>query len=174
VPTQTLTNDLLYQMGALEGFARAAGTRVSYVRAHGALYNVSAKDIDHASAIIEAVRLYNPQLPLLCQVGTATWNLAAESGITTIAEAFVDRAYTNEGLLVPRDQPDAMVTDPDLAAKRAVTMITDEQVTSVDGSVVPLHARALLIHSDTPGAVAIARATRAALESADIELVPLP
>lgn len=99
-------------------------------------------------------------------MGTATWKLAGENGITTVAEAFVDRAYTSEGLLVPRDQPDVMVTDPDIAAGRAVSMVSDGKVTSVDGVDVPLTAEALLIHSDTPGAVDIARATREALTKA--------
>lgn len=173
VPAETLTNDLLYQVGALDAFARVAGTRVSYVRAHGALYNVAARDRDHASAIVRAVQLYDPSLPLLCQVGTATWEIAQECGIRTIAEAFVDRAYTNEGLLVPRDHPGAMVEDPEVAAMRAVSMVLDQRVISIDGAAVPLEARALLIHSDTPGAVAIAQATRAALQAAGIELQPL-
>jgi UPF0271 protein len=172
VPRETLTNDLIYQIGALAAFARLAGSRVSYVRAHGALYNASAKNSDHAAAIVDAVRLYDASLPLLCQVGTTTWELARANGITAVAEAFVDRAYTSEGLLLPRDQPDAMVTDPDIAAKRAVSMVFDGKVTSVDGASVPLTAQALLIHSDTPGAVDIARATREALTKAGALLVP--
>ncbi|MGW1681985.1 LamB/YcsF family protein [Saccharopolyspora sp. NPDC002376] len=173
VERETLVNDLLYQMGALEGFARAAGTEVSYIRAHGALYNVAAKDTEHAAAIVAATRLFNPDLPLLCQVGTETWRLAEEAGIATVAEAFVDRAYTSEGLLVPRTQPNAMVTDPQAAAERAVRMVFDRKITSLDGATIPITAQALLVHSDTPGSVEIARATREALEAAGADLVPL-
>lgn len=173
VARETLVNDLLYQMGALDGFARAAGTTVSYIRAHGALYNVSAKDTEHAAAIVEATRLFNPDLPLLCQVGTETWKLAEQVGIKTVAEAFVDRAYTADGLLVPRTQPNAMVTDPQVAAERAVRMVFDRKMTSLDGATIPITAQALLVHSDTPGSVEIARATREALEAAGADLVPL-
>lgn len=173
VPGDTLTNDLLYQIGALEAFAKIAGTRICYIRAHGALYNVAAKNTEHAQAIVDAVRLYDPALPLLCQVGTEQWNLAVEAGLTTIAEAFVDRAYTSEGLLVPRGRPDSMVTDPQTAAERAVSMVLDKKVTAIDGTDVPLEAKALLVHCDTTGAVDIARATRTALEAAGINVQPL-
>jgi UPF0271 protein len=173
VPVETLTNDLLYQIGALDAFARVAGTRVSYVRAHGALYNVAARDRDHALAVVRAVQLYDPSLPLLCQVGTATWEIAQEHEVRTMAEAFVDRAYTDEGLLVPRDHPDSMLVDPQVAAERAVSMVLERRITSIDGAVVPIEASALLIHSDTAGAVEIARATRTALESAGVALTPV-
>jgi UPF0271 protein len=173
VERDTLTNDLLYQIGALDGFARAAGTRVSYVRAHGALYNVAAKDADHAHAIVEATRLYDSTLPVLAQVGTATWTLAEKAGIRTVAEAFVDRAYTSDGLLLPRSEPGALLTDPDAAAARAVRMVLDGELTAVDGTTISITARALLVHSDTPGGLQIAQATRAALEAAGVPLVAL-
>lgn len=173
VERQTLVNDLLYQMGALEGFARAAGSSVAYIRAHGALYNVAAKDNEHAAAIVEATRLFNSDLPLLCQAGTATWKLAEQAGLTTVAEAFVDRAYTADGLLVPRTQPDAMIRDPQIAAERAVRIVVDGELTSVEGTRVPVSAKALLVHSDTEGAVQIAGATREALLAAGAELVRL-
>ncbi|MQA11605.1 MAG: 5-oxoprolinase subunit PxpA [Pseudonocardiaceae bacterium] len=172
VEQETLTNDLLYQIGALDGFARAAGIQVSYVRAHGALYNVAAKDTAHAAAIVDATRLYNAALPVLCQTGTETWRLAEEAGITTIAEAFVDRAYTSEGLLVPRGQPNAMITDPMAAAERAVRMVFDGELTSQDGEIIPVRAESLLVHSDTQGAVKIAQTTRDALLAAGVEIVP--
>lgn len=173
VTRETLTNDLLYQMGALAAFAAAAGGTVNYVRAHGALYNVSAKHSDHAAAIVEATRLFEPEVPLLCQVGTETWQQAQEAGIRTVAEAFVDRAYTTEGLLVPRSQPHAILSDPHTAAARAVDMVLKGHIDSVDGAPVQIEAGALLVHCDTPGAVAIARATRQALLDAGVELVPL-
>lgn len=172
VPGDTLTNDLIYQIGALAAFAKVAGTRIAYVRAHGALYNVAAKNQEHAQAIVDAVRLYDPALPLLCQVGTEQWTLAEAAGLSTIAEAFVDRAYTPEGLLVPRGRPDAMVTDPARAAERAVAMVLEKKVTAIDGTEVPLEAKALLVHCDTTGAVDIARATRTALEAAGIAVRP--
>ena len=172
VPRESLINDLLYQIGALDGFARLEGTRVSYVRAHGALYNVAARDAEHAAAIVEATRLFDPSLPVLCQTGTATWDLAEKAGITPVAEAFVDRAYTAEGLLVSRSRPHALLTDPQVAAQRAVRMVFDREITSIDGVTIPVRAQSLLVHCDTPGAVAIARATREALVAAGANLVP--
>jgi UPF0271 protein len=173
VAQETLTNDLVYQMGALQAFAVAAGGQVDYVRAHGALYNVAAKHTAHATAIVEATRLFNPELPLLCQRGTEAWRLAEVAGIRTVAEAFVDRAYTPEGLLVPRTEPDAMLTDPQEAAARAVDMVFKEQISAIDGTPVHIDAAALLVHCDTEGAVDIARATRLALLDAGVELVPV-
>lgn len=173
VPGPTLTNELLYQMGALDAFARTAGSSLAYVRAHGALYNVAATDTAHAQAIVDAIRLFDPDLPLLCQSGTEVWRLAAEHGIRTVAEAFLDRAYTAEGLLVPRSEPGAVLTDPKEAARRAVDMVRDGEVRALDGTPVPLRTDALLVHCDTAGAVEIARAVRHALRASDIELVPL-
>lgn len=171
VPVETLTNDLVYQMGALDAFARLAGTRISYVRAHGALYNVAARDRDHATALVDAVWRYDPSLPLLCQTGTATWKIARQRSITTIAEAFVDRAYTRDGLLLPRGHPEALLTDPTKAAERAVQLATAGKITSVDGIEIQVAVDSLLVHSDTPRAVEIASATRQALQAADVELV---
>lgn len=173
VPGPTLTNDLLYQMGALEAFAQVAGGSISYIRAHGALYNVAATNTEHAQAIVDATRLFNPDLPLLCQVGTETWRIAQEHGIRTVAEAFVDRAYTADGLLLPRTEPHAMLTDPEEAAQRAVDMVFNGKITAVDGTSIPIQADALLVHCDTTGSVEIARATQRALREANAELVPL-
>jgi UPF0271 protein len=173
VPGDTLTNDLLYQIGALDAFARAAGTRVSYVRAHGALYNVAATNDEHAAAITEATRLWNPELPVLAQVGTATWKHAEQAGIRAIGEAFVDRAYTSDGLLLSRAQPGALLRDADEAAARAVRIATKHELTAVDGETINVTAQALLVHSDTPDALAIATRTRQALLDAGIHIVPL-
>ena len=154
-------------------FARLAGGKVDYVRAHGALYNVAAKDPEHAQALVDATVQFDRNLPLLCQAGTEAWRLGEEAGLRLVSEAFVDRAYTAEGLLQPRTEPDALIRDADEAAARAVQMVTEGQVTAVDGSEVEVRAEALTLHSDTPGAVEIARQTRAALEAAGVELVPL-
>ncbi len=173
VPGPELTDDLLYQLGALEAFARLAGGRVGYVRAHGALYNVSATDTEHAQALVDATVQYDQGLPLLCQADTEVWRLGEEAGLRLVSEAFVDRAYTAEGLLQPRTEPDALLTDAAEAAARAVRMVTEGWVTAVDGSEVELRAEVLTVHSDTAGAVEMARGTRTALEAAGVELVPV-
>lgn len=173
VPQQVLTDDLLYQIGALEAFARLAGGKVDFVRAHGALYNAAARNTAHAQAIIDATRAFDKELPVLCQVGTETWRLGEEAGLRMVAEAFVDRAYTPEGLLLPRTEPGALLRGADEAAARAVRMVTEGRITAVDGSEIAIEAEALLVHCDTPEAPEIARRTRSALEDAGVELVPV-
>lgn len=173
VPTATLVNELLYQIGALEVFARLTGSRVSYVKAHGALYNAAAHHTGHAAAIVEAVTLYDRELPLLCQPRTVLWEHAVRAGCRPLAEGFVDRGYTDEGLLVPRSAPGALVTDPAEAARRALRMAESGTVTSVSGRTVRIapddgDVSALCVHSDTPGAVAITAAVRASLSSGGI------
>jgi 5-oxoprolinase (ATP-hydrolysing) subunit A len=168
-----LTDDLLYQIGALEAFARLAGGRVGFVRAHGALYNVAAEDTEHAGALVDAVWEYDDSLPLLCQPGTETWRAAEAAGLRVLAEGFVDRGYTPAGRLVARSEPGALITDPAVAAARAVAMVTDGEVAAVDGSRVGIRPDALVVHGDTAGALEITRATRAALERAGVELVPV-
>ncbi|MDN3054879.1 LamB/YcsF family protein [Streptomyces sp. SRF1] len=175
VPPATLVNDLLYQMGALEVFARLAGSRVGYVKAHGALYNTAARHGGHAGALVEAVARYDRSLPLLCQPRTEVWSRAVEAGLCPLAEGFADRGYTDEGLLVARSQPGALITDPEEAARRAVRMAESGTVVSVTGRTVRIApdggaVAAVCVHSDTPGAVAIAEAVRAGLTSAGIEV----
>jgi len=168
---QELVDDLLYQIGALEAFARVAGGRVNFIRAHGALYNASATNTEHAQAIVDAAKEYDPSLPLLTGTDTEVWRLAQAAGLNVVAEAFADRNYDPDGHLVSRRQPNAMLPDPAAAAARAVEMVTEGEITAIDGSRIPIKAEAILVHCDTPGAAEIARATRKALESAGVELV---
>ncbi|MFC8046410.1 LamB/YcsF family protein [Nocardia sp. NPDC057353] len=178
VARPTLVNEIVYQIGALQAFARVAGTEVTYVKAHGALYNVAAEHVEQAAAIVDAVELVDPGLALLCQYDTEVWRQARERGIATVAEAFVDRGYTAEGRLVSRKHPAALVTDAEEAARRALAMVTERRVTSVDGDTVAVApddatALALCVHSDTPGALELATATGAALRAHGFDLAPI-
>jgi 5-oxoprolinase (ATP-hydrolysing) subunit A len=170
IPPAELTADVLYQIGALEAFARAASSRVRYVKPHGALYNRIARDPVQAAAVVEAVRRYDPELPLLTLPGSAAMEAAAEAGIPALGEGFADRAYTAEGRLVSRREPGAVLHDPDQVAARARRMATEGRVETVDGGEVAVEVRSLCVHGDTPGAVALARAVRDALEEAEIRL----
>jgi UPF0271 protein len=172
VPRASLTNDLLYQIGALDGMCRVAGTRVRYVKAHGALYNAAATDAEHAAAIVDAVRLYDPALPVLCAPGSETARLAAAAGLRVVREGFADRGYTADGRLVSRSAAGALVTDPDEAAARAVRMAAGGVVIAVGGEEVPIEVESLCVHGDTPGAVRIAAAVREALEAAGLPCAP--
>jgi UPF0271 protein len=172
VPAADLTNDVLYQLGALEAFARVAGTRVTYLKPHGALYNAIVHHEQQAGAVVEAVVRYDPDLPVLGLPGSAWLRLAGEAGLRTVPEAFADRGYTPEGTLVPRQQQGALLDDVDEIAARTVRIATRGEVVASDGSVVPVQAASVCVHGDTPGAVAIARAVRAALEQAGVEVAP--
>ncbi|HYK30513.1 MAG TPA: 5-oxoprolinase subunit PxpA [Streptosporangiaceae bacterium] len=172
VPADELAAELLYQIAALDGIAKVEGSRVSYVKPHGALYHRVRKDTAQATALVEAIRAYDPALPLLTQAPGEAAELAATAGLRVVAEAFADRGYTADGSLVPRGQPGALRTDPAEVAERAVTMVTTGVVTSDDGIPVPVQARSLCVHGDTPGAVALATAVRQALERAGIRLAP--
>jgi UPF0271 protein len=165
-----LTADVLYQIGALEAFARAAGSRVRYVKPHGALYNRIARDPVQAAAVVEAIRRYDPALPLLTLPGSAAMRAAEEAGIPAVAEGFADRAYTAEGRLVSRREPGAVLHDPRQVATRAVVMATEGRVEAVDGGEVAVEVRSLCVHGDTPGAVELAKAVRAALDEAGLPL----
>lgn len=165
-----LVADVLYQLGALDAFCRAAGTRVRYVKPHGALYNRVADDGAQAEAVVAALRAYDRSLPLLGLAGSAVHSAATTAGVPFVAEAFADRAVTPDGRLVPRSQPGAVLHDAGEVARRAVRMVVDREVAASDGSVVAAQVQSVCVHGDTPGAVAIARAVRAALEDAGVLL----
>jgi UPF0271 protein len=167
-----LTDDVIYQIGALDAFCRIAGDRVRYVKPHGALYNTCVVDEVQASAVVRAVQEYDETLPVLGLPGSALLRLAAEAGLTCIAEGFADRGYTPAGHLVSRSDPDALVTEPDEVVRRSVRMVLDQEVVTVDGSVLSMHVSSLCVHGDTPGAVQLAERVRAALEDAGVAVRP--
>jgi len=167
-----LTDDVLYQLGALDGFARVAGDRVRYVKPHGALYNAIVRHEAQAAAVVEAVLRYDAALPVLGLPGSAFLRLAAAAGLPTVAEAFTDRAYTPGGELVARREPGAVLHDATVIAARAVRMAVSGEVVAIDGSTVAVRARSLCVHGDTPGAVEVAAAVRLALEAASVQVRP--
>ncbi|MEU8239203.1 5-oxoprolinase subunit PxpA [Actinoplanes missouriensis] len=158
-----LRDDILYQVGALEAFCRAAGDRVRYLKPHGALYNTAAVDPVQAGAVVDAVLAWDPGMPVLCQPGSVLAVAAAEAGLTVVGEGFADRGYAADGRLVPRSAADALVHATDDVVERAVRMAVRGEVVAVDGTVVPCPVRSICVHGDTPGAVELARAVRAGL-----------
>lgn len=167
-----LTADVLYQLGALDACARAAGTQVRYVKPHGALYNTAADDAEQASAVAAAVAAFDSGLPLLGLPDSQLASAAAAHGLGFVAESFADRGYLPTGRLVPRGEPGAVLTDPKLVAARAVQLATTGTVEAVDATTVSTRAKSVCVHGDTPGAVEIARAVRAALSAAGIDVAP--
>jgi 5-oxoprolinase (ATP-hydrolysing) subunit A len=172
VEPDALTQDVLYQVGALEAFAHVAGTRVRYVKPHGALYNAIVAHEEQAAAVVRAVVEYDRTLPVLGLPGSAWLRLAAAAGLTVVAEAFADRAYTPEGTLVSRRLPGAVLHDAGEIARRCVAMAAGEPIVDVEGGPLRLDPQSICVHGDTPGAVDIARRVRTALGEAGVELAP--
>lgn len=170
VEPHTLTQDVIYQIGALDAFARIAGARVRYVKPHGALYNAIGRHEEQAAAVVRAVVELDPTLPVLGLPGSAWLRRAEAAGLTVVPEAFADRAYTPEGTLAPRGEPGAVLQDVDEIARRCVAMATGEPISDVNGGLLRLTPASICVHGDTPGAVAIARAVRAALAGAGADV----
>jgi 5-oxoprolinase (ATP-hydrolysing) subunit A len=170
VPPAELAAEVAYQIGALEVFARAAGTRVSYVKPHGALYNRVVHDEEQAGAVVDGVRLADATLPVLGLPGSRLLEYAAKAGLPAVTEAFADRAYTPEGTLVPRGHDGAVVTDQETVVERSVGLARDGVLDSHCGVRVEVRARSLCLHGDTPGAVELARLVRTRLQESGIRV----
>jgi 5-oxoprolinase (ATP-hydrolysing) subunit A len=151
---------VIYQVGALDAVCRAAGTRVRYVKPHGALYNRAVADQPTAAAIASAIRMVAPSLTLLGLAGSALVEAGRAAGLPTASEAFVDRAYQADGTLVPRGTPGAVLTDPAAVVAQALRLATDGRADS------------LCVHGDTAGAVALLRAVRGALQTRGVTIAP--
>ncbi len=152
-----LSDAVVYQLGALDAFARLSGLRVRYVKPHGALYNTIAEHEGQAGAVVAAIRQYDAALPMLGLPHSAVQRACDAAGVRFVAEGFADRAYTAEGRLVPRTQAGALITDPAAAAAQALTL-TKSGVGSI------------CVHSDTPGAVAIVAAVSQSLTDEGYQL----
>ncbi|WP_225754325.1 LamB/YcsF family protein [Actinotalea sp. Marseille-Q4924] len=163
-----LTDEVVYQIGALQALARSAGTAVRYVKPHGALYNAIVHHEQHAAAVVRAVVEVDPTYPLLALPGSAVGRLAERAGLRVVLEAFPDRGYTADGRLVPRTAAGAVLHEPADVASRAVRIAVDGTVPTADGGTVRLDVESLCVHGDTPRAVAVAAATRAALDAAGV------
>ncbi|MFC9057870.1 LamB/YcsF family protein [Streptomyces sp. NPDC057074] len=170
VPPAELAAEVAYQIGALAVFARAAGTRVAYVKPHGALYNRVVRDEEQAAAVVDGVLLAGGALPVLGLPGSRVLERAAEAGLPAVPEAFADRAYTDQATLVPRGQEGAVVAEPDAVVARSVELARSGTVTARSGAVVTVRARSRCVHGDTPGAVDLARRVRERLEASGVRV----
>ncbi|MBA2552073.1 MAG: LamB/YcsF family protein [Nocardioidaceae bacterium] len=172
IEPEALTQDVIYQVGALEAFARVAGSRVRYVKPHGALYNAIVHHEEQAAAVVRAVTDYDRTLPVLGLPGSAWLRLAAEAGLSVVDEAFADRAYTPEGTLVSRRLPGSVLSDAAEIARRCVAMATGQPITDIEGGELVVSPGSICVHGDTAGAVDIARQVKAALTEAGVTVVP--
>ncbi|WUK77069.1 LamB/YcsF family protein [Kribbella sp. NBC_00359] len=167
-----LRDEVVYQIGALDAFARIAGDRVRYVKPHGALYNTIGSHEEQAAAVVSAVADYDKTLPVLGLPGSAWLRLARDAGLTVVHEAFADRAYTAEGTLVSRRLDGSVLHDADEIAARCTAMATGRPIQDNAGGSLTLSPASICVHGDTPGAVDIARRVRAAVEGAGVTLRP--
>ncbi|MFV2144014.1 MULTISPECIES: LamB/YcsF family protein [Isoptericola] len=170
VPSDELRADVVYQLGALQAVAAAEGTRVRYVKPHGALYNTAATDERVAVDVAAAVAAVDPALVVLGLPGSVALAAAADAGLATMSEAFADRAYTAAGTLVPRGTPGAVLDDAEEVAARMLRLVASGLVTAVDGTDVLVQADSVCVHGDTPGAVMMAERVREVLAGAGVQL----
>ncbi len=160
---------VLAQIGALYGIARAAGATLQHVKPHGALYNAAADDPKLALAIAQAVRAFDPDLILVARANSLQVKVGQDLGLRVAEEAFIDRGYDGQGRLLPRDHPAALITDPQVAASRAVTLIQRGGLTTGDGTWFSMRPHTLCVHSDTTGAATLATHVRTALAGSNVQ-----
>jgi UPF0271 protein len=172
IPAADLAAMLIYQIGAVQALASAAGVSLRHVKAHGALYNMAMADAGLAAAIAEATRVFEG-VRLFAPLHSAMAEAGRARGVPVVYEAFLDRGYRRDGTLMPRSEPGALITDPAEAAARSLMMASEGIVGTADGARVTVRPRTICIHSDTPGAAALAAAARSALTSEGI-LVTAP
>jgi UPF0271 protein len=164
---------VLYQIGALSAVAKAEGARLQHVKPHGALYNMSARNLEVAEAIARAVAAFDSTLVVVGLPDSELLSAAARHGLAAAAEGFADRSYEPDGTLTPRHVRGSVLSEPGTVAERAVRMIRDGHVPARDGSVLTLRVDTICVHGDTPDAAGVAAAVRAGLERAGIAVVPL-
>jgi UPF0271 protein len=173
VTPQETEDMVLYQIGALAAIAKSEGVRLRHVKAHGALYNMAARDRGLADAIARAVRAFDPSLILFGLPSSELLRAGEAAGLAVASEGFADRAYEPDGSLTPRSRSGSVIHDLETVVERAVRMVVEGRVTATDGSVIPLQIDTLCTHGDTPGAAALTRALRAGLERAGVVIAPV-
>lgn len=164
---------VMYQIGALSAFCKAKGIALQHVKPHGAMYNMAAKDHALARAICEGIMEVDDSLILLALSGSCMLKAAEEIGLRVAREVFADRAYEEDGSLVARTKPGAMITEEEVAVSRVVRMVKEGKVESISGKEIPIRADSICVHGDGEKAVAFVRKIHAALEEQQVEIVPL-
>jgi UPF0271 protein len=172
ITRQEARDYMLYQIGALRGFVAAAGVTLQHVKPHGAIYNVAAKDRELSLGIAEAVKEAGGDLILMGLPDSEMLKAAQEVGVRVAREAFGDRAYNEDGSLVPRKIAGSLITDPDQVAERAIGL-AQGRVVAITGKEIRFQADTICLHGDTPGAATIARRVRERLEKEGAQVRPL-
>ena len=173
IPPREVKAMVMYQIGALQAFCTAHGLKLQHVKPHGALYNMAGKDEALAMAVCETIQAVDDSLILLGLSGSKMLEAADKIGLRSAREVFADRAYEEDGSLVARTKPGAMITDEDEAVARVIRMIREGKVTAVTGKDIPIRADSVCVHGDSPKALAFVQKIRAALTAEQIQIVPL-
>ena len=173
IPPREVKAMVMYQIGALQAFCTAHGLKLQHVKPHGALYNMAGKDEALAMAVCEAIQAVDDSLILLGLSGSKMLEAADKIGLRSAREVFADRAYEEDGSLVARTKPGAMITDEDEAVERGIRLIREGRVTAVTGKDIPIRADSVCVHGDSPKALAFVQKIRAALTAEQIQIVPL-
>ncbi len=164
VPNEEVFDAVTYQLGIFQAIASALGVRPNHVKPHGALYNMAVRDEKLADAIARGIESVDPKLILFAPDNTELARAGETHGVQIAREIFADRNYLNDGWLVPRTRPDALLRDPKEAAERVLRMLREGKVRSVEGRDVDVRGETICVHGDTPGAVEFARELRTQLE----------
>ena len=165
-----LADDVLYQLGALQALARSAGGEIKYVKPHGALYNTIVHHEVHAQAVVDAIKAFGEDLPVLLLPGSVALAKAEKAGLRGVAEAFADRNYNPDGTLVSRREANAVLHDPAAVTANMIRLATEGTLEAVDGSTITMAAESIGLHGAPAGAVAMAAAVREGLESAGVSI----
>jgi len=168
ISPQDMYDLVVYQAGAVEAFARAAGAKLHHVKCHGSLYNMAANDEALSEAMVKAVKDLGSDVILYCLSRSKNFEMAKRSGVKVAGEVFADRGYSDDGTLAPRDRPGGMIEDAAASAKQALAMIEEGYVTSLAGKRVTVAADTMCLHGDQPGAVAFAQNLRRAFSERGI------
>lgn len=170
---EELYSCVLYQIGALDAFVKAEGLKLAHVKPHGAMYNMAAGDKGMAEAVCRAVKDYNPDLIILAQESGLLYQTAAELGLKAAAEVFADRAYEEDGTLVSRSKPGAMIKDPQEALARVIRMIKEGKVTAITGKDISVKADSVCVHGDNEQALAFIKEIRSECVKEGIRIAPI-
>lgn len=172
IADEELRRHLVKQIEILAEACAAAGTTLRYVKPHGALYNLAARDRKTAGIIADSIAAVDPKLILLGLAGNLMLDAARDAGIGVAAEAFADRGYADDGTLIPRGEPGALLDDPEEIAARAIRLVKEKRLRSRDGNEMTINADSLCTHGDGPNAYAILKRLRADLEAAGVTIAP--
>lgn len=172
IAPEDLRADVIYQIGALQALATAAGTQVRYVKPHGALYNTIAHHRAQADAVMDAMQAVDKDLVLLALAGSPLIAWASQRGVAVVAEAFADRAYNADGTLVSRREKGAVLHDAEVVAQRMLQLVQTGEIESITGARVRLQAHSICVHGDSAGAVAMAQRVREYLSAAGVHIRP--